>query len=147
MKSKAFVASIVATASLILVACSPSPGLEFTQDATVEVTCDIFQEWPDHSGDVLLGANGTLTVILCTSSTTGFQWSQTPQIGAQTVLRQVDHKFVAREETALVGAPGQEVWTFKTLKEDTSTIYFEYSRPWEGGQKAIWTFNLTVIVK
>jgi predicted secreted protein len=126
---------------------APSPGLALICDATVEVTCDVFDQQPHHSADVQLGADGTLTVILCSNPTTGFQWSQTPQIGNQTVLRQVDHRFVPREDAALVGAPGQEVWIFKTLKKGTSTIYFEYSRPWEGGEKAIWTFNLTVIVK
>jgi len=54
---------------------------------------------------------------------------------------------VSPENKGLVGAPGEEVWTFKALKKGTSTIALEYSRPWEGGEKGEWTLNLTVIVK
>jgi len=147
MKSKAFLASIVATVSFILVACSPSPGLEFTQDETVEVTCDVFQEWPDHSGDVLLGVNGTLTVILCSNSTTGFQWLELPQISDPSALRQVDHKLVPPEAEGSMGAAGKEIWTFEILKKGESTIYFKYSQPWEGAEKAKWTYELTVFAR
>jgi inhibitor of cysteine peptidase len=44
------------------------------------------------------------------------------------------------------GTAGQEVWTFKAFKTGKSTISIEYSRPWEGGEKAAWTFVLTVLV-
>jgi len=45
------------------------------------------------------------------------------------------------------GTPGKEVWTFKTLKKGTTEVSMEYSRPWEGGEKAEWTFDLVVTVK
>jgi len=36
---------------------------------------------------------------------------------------------------------------FQTLEPGSSTIYLEYSRPWEGGEKGEWTFTLDVVVK
>jgi predicted secreted protein len=39
------------------------------------------------------------------------------------------------------------VWTFKALQKGTSTVDWEYSQIGEGGEKARWTFNLTVIVE
>jgi inhibitor of cysteine peptidase len=62
------------------------------------------------------------------------------------VVQQTGHEFVSPEKTGLVGAPGNEVWTFKALKKGTSTVTMEYSRLWEGGEKGVWTFNLTVVV-
>lgn len=122
---------------------SESPSLEFMQDATSELTCEMFQEQPHHSGDIVLGVDGTLTVILCSNPTTGFQWSESPEINDPTVLQQVDHKYEP-PETDLLGAAGKKIFTFKTLKKGVSTIHFEYSRPWEGGEKGEWTFDLEV---
>ncbi len=36
---------------------------------------------------------------------------------------------------------------FKALKKGSSTIYLEYSRPWEGGEKGEWTCTVNVVVK
>ena len=69
------------------------------------------------------------------------------RITNQTVLEKVDNKYVAPEASNIDGAPGKEVWTFKALKKGESIISMEYSRPWEGGEKAEWMFFLTVVVK
>ena len=147
MKVRLIPICAVAIVSVLLVGCSPSteaPELEFMQDATSELTCEMFQEQPHQSGDIVLGADGTLTVILCSNQTTGFQWSESPQISDTSILRQVDHEFVPPEDVNIVGGAGKEVFTFETLNKGVSTISFEYSRPWEGGEKAEWTFELEV---
>jgi predicted secreted protein len=73
------------------------------------------------------------------------------EISDQTVVEQVDHKYVALSEEGKKppppGTPGGEIWTFKALKEGKSTISMEYGQPWEGGEKAAWTFVLTVTVE
>lgn len=112
----------------------------------MELSCKDFQAKPNYSGTVKLRVGGRLTVILCSNHTTGYLWSELAQISDQTILKQIDHKWLP-PTSGLVGAAGKEVWTFKTLKEGTSTIYLEYSQPWEGGDKAAWTFHLTVVVK
>ncbi len=90
MKAKLIPICAVAIVSILLFGCSQpaeAPGLEFMQDATSELTCEMFQEQPHHSGDIVLGVDGTLTVILCSSPTTGFLWVESPEIGDPTVLR------------------------------------------------------------
>ena len=146
MNAKLIPICTLAIVSLFLFGCSSSesPSLEFMQDATSELTCEMFQEQPHHSGDIVLGVDGTLTVILCSNPTTGFQWSESPEISDPTVLQQVDHKFAPPEEKNIEGAAGKEIFTFKTLKKGVSTIHFDYSRPWEGGEKGEWTFDLEV---
>jgi len=143
MKLKLILVGVMAAISLSLFACSPTP-----KQASVEVSCDDFMKLQHISEEVEVAVDGSLTVTLCSNPTTGFQW-ESPQITDQTVLEQVDHKLVMPESEPPPppGTPGQEVWTFKALREGTSTISMEYSRPWEGGEKGAWKFDLTVVVK
>jgi inhibitor of cysteine peptidase len=128
---------------LLLAACTPSTS----NGKLVVVSCDAFGSQPHRSTQIAVAAGDTFALTLCSNATTGFQWSESAQIGDPTVVQQTDHKFVSPETEGPIGAPGNEVWTFKALKKGTSTIYLEYGRPWEGGEKGEWTFNLTVVVK
>lgn len=144
MKSRLILMCVLAIISLLLLACSPPP-----KQASVEVSCDDFMKNQHIIQEVEVPVDGSLTVTLCSNPSTGFRWSEKAQISDQTVLEQVDHKFVSPESEPPPppGTPGQEIWTFKALKKGTSTTSLEYSRPWEGGEKGEWTFVLTVIVK
>jgi len=146
MKSKLFLMCAMVAISVSLVACLPTP-----KEVSLEASCDDFLKQQHVSKEVKVAVDGSLTVTLCSNPTTGFQWSETAQISDQTVLQQLGHKYVAPEAKGdrppAPGTPGKEVWTFKALKKGESTISMEYSRPWEGGEKGAWTFNLTVVVK
>jgi len=135
-----------ATILTLFTCCSTPESPEFMRDVKVELSYEDFRTQPNYSGSVQLRIGGGLTVILYSNRSTGFSWSELAQISDQTVLMQIDHKLLP-PTSDLVGAGGQEVWTFKTLNEGSSTIYLEYSQPWEGGIKATWTFHLTVVVK
>ena len=139
---------LVATILILFTCCSSpeSPEFEFMRDVKVELSYEDFQTQPNYSGSVQLRIGGRFTVILYSNRSTGFSWSELAQISDQTVLMQIDHKCLP-PTSDLSGAGGQEVWTFKTLNEGSSTIYLEYSQPWEGGIKAAWTFHLTMVVK
>ena len=143
MKSKLILVWAMVAISLFLFACLPA-----SKQASVDFSCDDFMKDQHISGETEVSVDGSLTVVLCSNPTTGFLW-ETPQITDQTVLEQVDHKFVSPESEPPPppGTPGQEVWTFKALKEGESTISIAYSRPWEGGEKGEWTYTLTVVVK
>jgi len=127
------------TLSLWLASCSTG--------TSIEVSCDDFMQQKHISKEVSAAVGDSFTVTLCSNATTGFKWSESAQISDQTVLQQTGHEFVSPDAKGVVGAPGKEVWTFKALKKGTSTASLEYSRPWEGGEKGEWTFNLTVVVK
>jgi inhibitor of cysteine peptidase len=126
--------------SLWLAACAPTTG------TAVNVSCDDLENQQFISKQMTVTAGNTFTVTLCSNATTGFQWSESAQISDQTVVQQTGHEFISPESTGIVGAPGNEVWTFKALKKGTSTVTMEYSRPWEGGEKGVWTFDLIVTV-
>ncbi len=144
MKIKPILMLATIAVSILLVACA-APG----QKAWIEVSCDEFND-NHHVNQMLeVQAGETFEVKLCSNPTTGFQWSEEAQISDTAVLEQEDHEFIGPEgePPPPPGTPGQEVWIFTALKKGSSTIYLEYSRPWEGGGKGEWTCTVNVIVK
>ena len=65
------------------------------------------------------------------------------------VLKGEGHEYVMDDagEPPLPGTGGTEFWTFKATALGETAISMEYSQPWEGGEKAVQTFDLTVVVK
>jgi len=147
-KSKWFIGILsLSLMSILFVACTAANVQ--TSKAWVEITCDEFytNHHVNQSLEVLAGEN--FEVKLCSNPSTGFQWSEDSKISDTVVLKQENHEFVGPESKPPPppGTPGQEIWTFKALKQGSSTIYLEYSRPWEGGEKGEWTLTVDVIVK
>jgi inhibitor of cysteine peptidase len=139
MKSKLILMCAMVATSLSLCACSPA----------IDVSCNDFMSLQHISQEVEVTVDDSFTVTLCSNASTGFQWSESAQISDQTVLQQTAYEFVPPTDGLLLapGTPGEEIWTFQALKKGESTVSMEYSQPWEGGEKAVWTFNLTVTVK
>ncbi|MDD5591386.1 MAG: protease inhibitor I42 family protein [Dehalococcoidales bacterium] len=129
--------AVAAMASLVLSGCSPAGS---SAPGTVSV------DESSSGKQVEIAAGGTLTVTLESNATTGFQW-ELKSVGDPAVLQSQGGTYNAPEDTGVVGAGGEEVWTFKALKAGTSSLSMEYSQPWEGGTKAAQTFSLTVVVK
>ena len=126
----------------LLTGCAPKRG--------VEVGCVQFHESHHLTQDIKVVAGDEFVMRLCSNPTTGFRWSEQANISNREVVEQVGHEFVSpsdEDQPLLAGASGEEVWTFKALGEGVSTISVEYSRPWEGGEKATWTFVLSVTVQ
>jgi len=136
VKSKLILAFMAVAISLCLFACSPA-----SKQVSVDVTCGQLSKHAHITKAIQVPAGDSFTLSLCSNPTSEFRWSEA-QISDQTALEQVDRKFVPRKEGQ---AGGREVWTFKTLKEGTSTISMEYIRPGKG-EKPTRTFVLTVEV-
>jgi inhibitor of cysteine peptidase len=102
--------------------------------------------------EINLTIGGSLQVALNSNPSTGFKW-ELSENSDPTVLEKVSNIFetpmVKRKEgePPLVGAGGKEFWNFKALKKGKSVLSMEYSRPWEGGEKGVNKFSLTVIVE
>jgi predicted secreted protein len=145
MKSKLCVlASVLMMGVLILGGCAPSRS----QAASVEVSCDDFMRLQSIGREVAVPVDGSLRVTLCSNPTTGFRW-ESARIDDPTVLEGTGHEFVPPQEGRTPPAPGIagiEVWTFRALRRGKSTVSMDYSQPWERGEKAAWTYQLTVAV-
>jgi inhibitor of cysteine peptidase len=147
MNTKVTVTAAMVTVLVVAGACSPASGASAAKEANIEVSIDEFTNTQHIAREIEVPDGGVLTVSLGSNPTTGFSWTETAQIGDPTVLQQSESNFLPPENEGLVGASGTQVWTFTALKKGTSTISMEYGRPWEGGEKGVWTFELTVTVK
>jgi len=142
-------AAIVAICAIALTAfgvvgCSSNP-----HGASLTVSCDEFSATPNMTKGIEVPVGSPITVTLCSNPTTGFQWGDA-QIVDPTVVSQTNRNFAEPGQSGgqpVMGAPGQDVWTFKALKKGSTTISMSYDRPWEAGEKGVWTFKLTVTVK
>lgn len=113
-------------------------GQDFAQQANITRTIEV-------------KAGQMVNVSLDSNPSTGFSWSGDAAIADTSVLTQKAHGYVAPTagggQSNLVGAPGTETWAFEAAKAGQTTVTMQYSRPWEGGEKAARTFVLTVVVK
>ncbi|MDD5191484.1 MAG: protease inhibitor I42 family protein [Dehalococcoidales bacterium] len=123
------------------------PADNSSKSVTWEVTGDDFSAQPNIIKTIEVVYPGSVVVTLDSNATTGFSWNEQPQISDTGIVTQYDHNYVAPTATGVVGAAGKEVWTFKPQKTGAVTISFEYSRPWEGGEKAVRTVQLTINIK
>ena len=140
MKLKLILISAMVALSLSLFSCT-------SKQASLEITCDEFMKDQHIAKEVEVAVGESFTVTLCSNPTTGFLWSDSAQIGDQTVLQQTGHRFEGPEAENIIGGAGKEGWTFKALKEGTGTISLEYSWPGERGEKRHWTFVATITVE
>ena len=130
---------------------SDNKSTEVPKQVSVEVSNADFQTASASNGGVVnkaieVASGDSLVVTLWSNKTTGYSWSESATISDPGVLQQTNHEYVA-PETGLMGAPGNEVWTFNALKTGTCQVRMDYSQPWEGGQKNTYEFLLTVTVK
>jgi len=108
-------------------------------------TCDEFGENNQITGEVTLAVGDTFELTLCANPTTGFAWDEA-QISDVTVLKQVSREYREPSEV-MPGAAGSELFVFQALKAGSGTVTIDYSRPWEGGEKGVWTYTLNFTVK
>jgi inhibitor of cysteine peptidase len=94
---------------------------------------------------ITLSPGDSLVVTLDSNATTGFSWS-VAGISDEDVVDDVANEYQA-PDSGLIGAGGQEVWTFQAGDKGTSTIEMQYSRSWETGVEPAETFNVTVVVE
>ena len=116
----------------------------------IEIQCAEFYEEQHLTVDLEIVVGDEFTITLCSNPTTGFQWIEHADINNQDIVGQIDHGFIAppdEDQPPPPGTTGDVMWTFRALQEGNSTISFEYSQDWDGGEKATWTLVLSVLVK
>ena len=141
---------ILLTAAIGCSAAEGAPKAPKNIHKNLEVTIEEFRQKQNITKTFEMNSGDTLTLTLGSNATTGFKWTEQAQISDKAVLEQTLHEYQepsATSEQTVMGAAGKEVWVFKALKAGSSQISLDYSRPWEGGEKVEWTFNLTITVK
>lgn len=91
------------------------------------------REYSDPSVPIVVEEGQEFSILLESNPTTGYQWQLT-QPPDEAVLSLVKTEFEETGEEGLVGAGGEERWTFKAEGRGRTTLYFVYIRPWEDGE-------------
>ena len=143
MKTKITILGVITMVALFAGACSAALGTP--KQTTIGVNYDEFAQQKNISKEVTIPLGSELIVELPSNPSTGFSWTEA-DIADTTVIKLDESKYVA-PEGQVVGAAGKQVWTFTASEKGTSTVEMQYSRSWEGGEKAEWTFALTVTVQ
>jgi inhibitor of cysteine peptidase len=117
----------------------------------VTASAEDFSKEANITKQVEVKTGDVFTVALDSNATTGFSWTEQAKIADGNILKQTGHEYLApraNDDTKPVaGMSGIEEWWFTAGRTGTTTATMSYSRPWEGGEKDVRTFVLTVIVK
>lgn len=124
------------------------PALHGGQEAQmIELSTDNFATDNHITKNVTLIRPGSLIVTLGANPATGFEWEDAV-IANNAVVEEQSHVYVEPQtDSNAVGAPGKDVWVFDSLKAGETTINMSYSRPWDGGEKDVWTLTINVSVE
>lgn len=111
------------------------------------ISCQAFEAQGAQQRAVTLARGQALTVTLCSNPSTGFAWEDAqvsdPRVAEQTARASQQ----GQQAQGLAGAPGLETFTLRALQPGRVTVTWAYSRPWEGGEKAVWTLTLDLTVE
>ncbi|HOF05173.1 MAG TPA: protease inhibitor I42 family protein [Syntrophales bacterium] len=85
-----------------------------------------------------------IVATIPSNPTTGYRWQLTsPPDGGR--LRLTGQEYVPGPP-GLVGAGGQEVWTFRTVGLGETTISLGYLRPWEKDKPPVRSIRIKVLI-
>jgi predicted secreted protein len=138
MKLRIVLIFLMLITSLSLSSCITS------RDINVDITCDQFNENHHMRNEFQVEIGDKIRAKLCSNATTGFKWEY--EMSNENVLNEEDYDF-EEPKGDVVGAAGIEVWTFEAVNKGTTEVRMAYSQPWEGGEKEVWTYSVTVKVE
>ncbi|MBN2585166.1 protease inhibitor I42 family protein [Patescibacteria group bacterium] len=75
-------------------------------------------------------------IVLPSNQTTGYKWELVDLTSGVLEKVKEDYKVSTKYSEGVVGAGGEEIWTFKVLKDERSHIVMEYRRPWDKSEVA-----------
>lgn len=84
-------------------------------------------------------------IKLESNPTTGYKWELGKPLNRYYV-RFLSSKYVPPEKQ-YVGAPGDEIWTFRSRVKGKTKIHFKYIRPWEKNAPPARTKTFKVIIE
>lgn len=96
----------------------------------------------DNGSTKELQVGDTLILTLDSNATTGYTWVIDPAVDA-TLMTVKDEYIAPVTPPNMVGAPGQQKFTFNALKAGTVELKMVYKQNWEGGQKGQ-SFTMTI---
>jgi inhibitor of cysteine peptidase len=102
---------------------------------------------PDNGKTFDIEKGGEVMVVLMSNPSTGFSWSVVEPAPEQLQMAGDPVYLPPVSASPVVGAPGQQQFTFKASKAGTAQLKLAYSRAFEPGVPAAQTFSVTIIVR
>lgn len=96
----------------------------------------------DNGGRVEAQAGGILVLALDANPSTGYAWESSAFDSDDFEI--IDRHFEAQSD--LLGAPGMEIIRLRVLREGTTAVNLDYTRPWETTRAPLRTFSVAVVV-
>jgi inhibitor of cysteine peptidase len=109
-----------------------------TASKPLELTAD------DNGSTQQLAIGQELRITLESNQTTGYRWAVDGDVPTQ--LTQADEPTYS-SESKIIGAGGQEVWTFEGAQTGSGLLKLKYWRSFEPTAQPAETFTVTVNVK
>ncbi len=121
----------VLCACLILITCSQPDKIRVLtrHDNGKRITCRIHQEFK---------------IRLAANPTTGFSWQVS---GEDTQLVELLRSELVPIENRLMGAPSEQVFSFRPRHKGSAPLRLHYRRPWEKGVAPAESFSVTLVIR
>ncbi len=84
-------------------------------------------------------------ITLKSNPTTGYRWRFAEPLDRE-ILELVGSEFEG-PGAGFVGAGGEEVWTFRAMRQGKTVVSLEYVRPWEKGTPPAEIRTFTVLIR
>jgi len=122
-------------ATLVLTGCAPS---------LFPVEMPVTASLSDSGGTASLIPYQPLVVRLPANPSTGYVWSYA--VAGDDVLRLETVDGESAGKNGMVGAPGEQVWSFRAQGAGRAVLTYVYARPWEKNTLTAKIFTLKVEV-
>jgi inhibitor of cysteine peptidase len=93
------------------------------------------KEYRDPAKTIVVEKGSEFAIVLESNPTTGYQWKLAGSLDTE-VITLVKTEF-EESESELLGAPGEEKWTFKAVGLGDAVINLIYVRPWEEEEQEV----------
>ena len=126
--------TVTLTLLLALVAVAPVLALDLYSPVLLE---------SDAAAPITVQVGKEFFIAMQSNPTTGYSWTQ--QLGDGAVL-QYEGNVRQNPNPTIPGAPGQQIFVYRANRTGTSTITFQYARPFEPSTTPgkMVTFTITV---
>lgn len=93
--------------------------------------------------DAIVALGEDLIIDLESNPTTGYTW----HLDDPKYVELTKTEFIPRRGNGTLGRGGEQVFTLKGKQTGVETLLFSYKREWEGADKAVRTYQVTVRVE
>ena len=144
MRTRLIVMGILIAALLAVGAFSLALGASVPERTSVRMKSSQLAGQPFTLEQAGAAEGGVITLTLGSSPATG-RWQEIAEVSDPNVVEQTHNKLLLPEAPAISGEQQSQSWTFRTLKEGSTTVRIQ-SEPTQTGEQEPLTFELALVV-